>query len=79
MAEVFANSEDPVQTPRFGSALFANFLVWGSPDYNWLIFSLLYARLKNGTYYVTGYGVRPSVRKLFRFRLTLPTVYIRSS
>ena len=22
---------------------------------------LLYARLKNGTYYVTGYGVRPSV------------------
>ena len=31
---------------------------------------LLYARLKNGTYYVTGYGVRPSVRKLFRFRLT---------
>ena len=39
----------------------------------------LYARLKNGTYYVTGYGVRPSVRKLFRFRLTPPTVYIRSS
>ena len=24
-------------------------------------FVLLYARLKNGTYYVTGYGVRPSV------------------
>ena len=41
--------------------------------------SFLYARLKNGTYYVTGYGVRPSVRKLFRFRLTPPTVYIRSS
>ena len=39
----------------------------------------LYARLKNGTYYVTGYGVRPSVRKLFRFRLTPPTVYIQSS
>ena len=39
----------------------------------------LYAHLKNGTYYVTGYGVRPSVRKLFLFRLTPPTVYIRSS
>ena len=39
----------------------------------------LYARLKNGTYYVLGYGVRPSVRKLFCFRLTPPTVYIWSS
>ena len=38
--------------------------------------SFLYARLKNGTYYVTGYGVCPSVRKLFRFPLTPPTVYI---
>ena len=42
-------------------------------------FIFLYARLKNGTYYVTGYGVHPSVRKLFHFRLTPPTVYIRSS
>ena len=40
----------------------------------------LYARLKNGTYYVTGMvSVRPSIRKLFRFWLTPPTVYIRSS
>ena len=37
---------------------------------------LLYTGLKNGTYYVTGYGVRPSVHKLFHFWLT-PTVYIR--
>ena len=27
----------------------------------WSEWLLLYARLKNGTYYVTGYGVRPSV------------------
>ena len=26
-----------------------------------LFFLFLYARLKNGTYYVTGYGIRPSV------------------
>ena len=41
--------------------------------------SFLYACLKNGTYYVMGYGVRPSVRKLFRFWLTPLTVYIGSS
>ena len=27
-----------------------------------LLVWFLYARLKNGTYYVTGYGVRPSLR-----------------
>ena len=41
--------------------------------------TVLYARLKNRMYYVMGYGVRPSVRKLFRFWLTPPTVYIWSS
>ena len=33
------------------------YLFTGSPCQN--INRFLYARLKNGTYYVTGYGVRP--------------------
>ena len=44
-----------------------------------LKYIFLYTRLKNGTYYVTGYSVRPTVRKPFSFRLTPPTVYILSS
>ena len=42
---------------------------WTSHRNNFSYF--LYACLKNGTYYVTGYGVCPFVRKLFRFRLLL--------
>ena len=44
--------------------------------FRYTVSQFLYARSKNGTYYVTGYGVRLSVRKLFHFRLTPPTVYI---
>ena len=42
--------------------------------------SFLYARLKNGRIMLhPPASVRPSVRKLFRFCVTPPTVYIRLS
>ena len=52
------------------------------------LFCLLYARLKNGRIMLYSsapirpsvpLGVRPSVCKLFRFRVTPPTVYVRLS
>ena len=44
-----------VMAPEFGSGLWTNMATVSHLGF-------LYARLKNGTYYVTGYGVCPSVR-----------------